>query len=301
MSETTWKWDGSAIERTTALGAEWTVEDWSVDPATIITDHKRIELLDALIDNVETTLNPVRKWKLVIRADVSGISAANTRRKIDAGWEELVAAFDPTQGVKQLEATRKDASGNDVVRHLLAEITEVPSRQIRTAEPKGLAESAGYDGGYIIYVLRGQTVFPYWIDSALLDQDTSDSDAELAIGASDDTVVIDNDCARWVGLRVAVKSGSVSGSVTEFSIENGANGDVLQLKNDGPFADTDWVDYLATDPRKVSRADSATKYTGTGITRMRLEKGEQTLTGSRVAGSGSLTVSLSWPKLSLTL
>ncbi len=301
MSTITWEWDGSAVARTTALGAEWTVDDYFVSPARAVTDHKRVDLLDALIDNTETTLDPVRDWRLVIRADVSGISAANTRRKLYAGWEELVTAFDPTQGVKKLEATRKDTSGTDVARHLLAEIGEVPSLQIHTADPRGLAESGAYDGedGYIIYVVRGTTVFPYWVDADLLDQDTAPADAELNIGASPDTVTIDNAGARWVGVRALV--GSVSGSVTQWSISNAANSDLLTVSNAGPFANGDYVDMLATDPRKIDRADSANKFTGGGINRLRLDKGSQVLTGSRLAGTGTLTLSLSWPKLSLTL
>lgn len=300
-SEITWTWDGSAVARTSTLGAVWTVLSWRVGPAGSVTDHKRIELLDALVDSVETTLDPVRSWELTIKADCSGISAANAERKIIAGWEELAEAFDPTIGVAKLLATRKDTSGSDVSRYLLAEITSVPSYTPKTGEAgDGIKESGAYEGegGYIIYTVRGTTVFPYWIGSALLNQDTAPADAELAISGSTDTVTIANASPRWVGVRLVV--GSTSGSVTRITVANTTNGDSITFDNQGPLADGDYIDFLATDPRVVDESADTT-YVSAGHTRLRLSPGSNTLQSTRGAGTGTCTLSVSWPSLDLSL
>lgn len=300
MSEITWSWDGSAVARTSSLGAVWTVESWDVKPARPLIEHKQVDLLSALVDTVETVLDPVREWELVVKADVSALTGSVVERKLVAGWEELAEAFNPCGGVAKLQATRKDLAAADVTRYLLGEILDAPSYSPRTAEPKGRAESGGYEGagGYIIYVVRGRTVFPYWVGSTLLNQDTAPANAELAIGASPDTVVINNASPRWVGVRL--DCGSVSGSVTRFSVENAANGDSVIVNNAGPFDNNDYVDLLATDPRKPDFG-TANTFPGPGHVRLRLEPGSNTLTGTRLVGTGTLTLSLSWPSLDLSL
>jgi len=302
----TWKYDGSAIARTTAAGAVWTVDvpkGGVLRPPTLATDHKYIAILDALVDVVPSRLHPEREWGLVVRADVSGISAANVERKLAAGWEELATAFDPRLGVVEVECTRKDAAGADVVRHIIAENHTMPSYTPRTADPGGLDAPGAYEGagGYIVFPIGGKTLFPYWVGSTLLSLDTAPAAAELDISGVADTVTIVNPGNRWAGLRIEVKAASVSGSVTRITVSNAANGDSVVINDAGPFAAADGLDWFASDPRKVAMLGAGTTIVSADVTSIRIEPGSNVLTGTRTLGAGTLTLSLSWPDLRLTL
>lgn len=302
MSDPTWSYNGSAIARTTSAGAVWTVASWSIGPAVLdAREHKPDQLNDALIDQGSAHINPVREIEIDIEADVSGITGSDIDAKIADGWQELTEAFDPAAGVVKLQSARLNASGATITRYLLIELTEVPSLTHRTSRPANLEDSGGYKGndGYIIYKLRGRTLFPYWIGSALLTVDSGAAAAELAISGSTDTVTIANSSRRWVGVRLRVKTGSVSGSVTSIQFDNDANDDQLIWTNAGGFASGDYIDWRATDPRKIDRADTANRFGGTS-TKMRLERGNNTITSTRLAGSGTLTVELLYPELHLT-
>lgn len=300
MSQPTWSFNGSAIARTSPLGATWTVSEVTTRTAMLADrQHKHVEMIDGLVDQGAAHLSPVRDVEFVVEADVSTLSGSDVDAKMADGWAELTTAFDPTLGVVKLQSARLNVSGATITRYLLVELTDVPTLEVRTAKPGNLDDSGAYAGhsGYIVYRAKARTVFPYWIGSALLTLDTAPATAELAIGASPDTVTINNAGRRWVGLRVTF--GSVSGSVTSVTIANDVNSDSLIITNAGGFANGDYLDFLATDPRKIDRLDSANRFGG-GTYRMRLETGSQTLTGSRTAGSGTCTLSLSWPELHLT-
>lgn len=302
MSDPTWSFNGSAIARTSAAGAVWTVASWRVGPAVLAErDHKPDQLNDALIDQGVPHLDPVREVEIDVEADVSGITGSDIDAKIADGWQELTEAFDPAAGIVKLQSARLNASGATVTRYLLIELTDVPSLTHRTAKPANLDDSGGYagEGGYIVYKLRGRTVFPYWIGASLLTVDSGAAAAELAISGSTDTVTIDNDSRRWVGVRLRIKAGSVSGSVTSIQFDNGANDDQLIWTNSGGFVAGDYIDWRATDPRKIDRMDSDNRFGGTS-TKMRLEQGSNTITSTRLAGSGTLTVELLYPELHLT-
>lgn len=303
MSEPTWTFDGDAVARVSPLGAVWTVSNFTIDPARLADrQHKLVEVIDALVDQGSAHLAPDRGWELVVEADVSQLAGSDIAAKLRDGWAELTAAFDPCLGVVKLQSERLDSDGATITRYLHVEVTEVPTYTPRTAEGSsapGLKEPGAYegDGGYIVYTVRGRTLFPYWVGSALLALDTTPAAASLDIGASPDTVTIDNESRRWVGLRAV--AGSVAGTLTSWQIVNGANGDTLIVNSTtGGFANGDYMDYLATDPRKKDWLNT----TFGGGYFLRLEKGSQVLTGTRPGGggSGTCTLALSWPELYLT-
>lgn len=306
-AQVTWTFNGSAVARTTSLGAVWTLDPatgyrFDLDPATLAErDHKYIAVHDAMVDQGSARINPVRNWSLTLLCSVSGMAGSDVTAKLADAWGELQAAFPISGGVVKLQSARADITGATITRFLLVEVTEEPTFALRSGEPAGLAESGAYTGGtgYIVYKVRGRTVFPYWVGSALLTLDGSAAAAELAIGASPDTVTIVNAGRRWTGVRLRVKTGSVSGSVTSITFSNGANSDELIWTNAGGFADGDYLDWFATDPRTIDRTDTANRFGGTS-TRMRLDVGSNTLTGTRSAGTGTLTVELLWPALFLT-
>lgn len=301
MTTPVWTVNGSAVVRTTSGGAVWSVLGYGGGSAVLDDPgHKRVQLLDADIDQGSRHLSPVREWWLSIKADVSDMSGSDVEAKIQDGWAELNTAFDPLLGTIKVQAARTNVATTAVTRYLLAEIIDVPPYQEFSAEPKGMRESGGYQGagGYIVYVVRFRTLFPYFVGSALLTQDTTPATAELAIGASPDTVVINNAGRRWVGMRITF--GSVSGTVTAVTIANAANSDSLIITHPSGFVNGDYLDFLATDPRVIDRSSSSVRFGG-GNYRMRLETGSNTLTGSRTTGSGTCTLSLSWPELHLTL
>lgn len=299
MSEPTWTLDGSAVERTSPLGATWTVRKFEIDDAELDDPgDKQVQVLDAHVDQGTPHLSVARDWTLVVEADVSTLPGTDVTAKLYDGWAELATAFDPLIGVVKLQSARLDTSETTITRHLITRLLRGPSYTPRTSDPKQLDAPGAYagDGGYIVYPVKGRTLFPYWIGSSLLTLDQSAATAELAIGASPDTVVIDNDGARWVGIKAT--AGSVSGSVTSLKIENGANGDRLAVTNAGGFANGDYLDFLATNPRRPLRSSSAVRF-GDGYF-LRLERGSNTLTGTLLEGTGSLVLGLSWPELHLT-
>lgn len=301
MSAPVWTVNGSAVARTTSGGAVWTVLGYGGGSAVMDDPgHKRVQLLDADVDQGARHLAPGREWWLSIKADVSGMSGSDIPAKIQDAWAELTTAFDPLLGAIKVQSARTDVSAAAVTRYLIADIVDVPPYQEFNSEPRGMKESGGYQGagGYIVYVVRFRTLFPYFVGSALLTADHSAAAATLDIGASPDTVVIDNNGRRWTGIRIVF--GSVSGSVTTVTIGNSANSDSLVISNAGGFANGDYLDFLATDPRVIDRSGSAVRFGG-GNYRMRLEPGSQTLTGTRTAGTGTCTLTLSWPELHLTL
>lgn len=299
----TWSVNGSALARTATTGAVWTADptigyEFKLDGAALAErDHKYVQLLDALVDQGVAHITPARGGYLRFMCNASAVTGSGAEAKLADAWQELTEAFDIGLGVVKLQASRVNRNGTTITRYLLIEITEVPSFELKMAKPDEAAGAYAGASGFISYTLRFRTLFPYWIGSALLTLDTAPATAELAIGASPDTVVINNASRRWVGLRVTF--GSVSGSVTSVTITNGANGDTLIITNAGGFANGDYLDVLATDPRKIARSGSAVRF-GAGYY-CRLETGSQTLTGTRTAGSGTCTLSLSWPELHLTL
>jgi hypothetical protein len=251
---------------------------------------------------------PQLPWRKQVPADLRRQLAADAEKLVRGewalfGWKAVEVGAppcwhrDPTLGVVKLQSARLNVSGATITRHLLVELIGVPTLEVKTAKPSGIDESGAYAGhsGYIVYRARAQTVYPYWIGSALLTQDTAPATAELAISGSNDTVVINNASRRWVGLRVVF--GSVSGTVTSVTITNSANSDSLVITHPTGFANGDVLDFLATDPRKIARTNARF---GGGTYRMRLETGSQTLTGARTAGTGTCTLTLSWPELHLT-
>lgn len=299
MSEPTWSLDGAAIARTTALGAVWTVKSVTVSSAVVASrDHKYIAVHDALVDQGTAHLEPARTVEIVVDADVSGLFGSDVDAKLADGWGELVSAFNPEAlGVVKLQSSRLDRNGATITRYLLVEVIGVPTLDVRTAKPGGNDESGAYHGhdGYIVYRIVCRTLFPYWIGSALLTLDTAPAAAELDIGASPDTVTISNPGDRWVGQRFVVKAGSVSGTVTEIQIDNAANDDELVWRNAGGFIAGDYLDWFATDPRAKDFSSPAN-----ARGKSRLNTGSNTLTGTRGAGSGTLTLQLSRPELYLT-
>lgn len=296
----TWSYDGSAIARTSTLSAVWTVIDWDLSPFTVKTDHREIQLIDAALPQGDAHPEIKRKWSVVIKADVSALSGA-VEAKLAAGWHELAQVFEPTNGEKKLQATYDDTGGTPVSRHLIVNINQIDEFKIRQGSPTGTTKSGGYtgEGGYIIFRVEGHTLFPYWIGATLLTLDTGAAAAQLLIsGAGADTVTINNPGDRWCGLKIEFGS-SGGGSVSSLTVANGANGDSLALVDSGPFADTDEFDWFCTDPRKVTRATTDT-HPGLG-SKIRIEPGDNTLTGTRVAGTGATTLTLSWPYLTKTL
>lgn len=301
MSEPVWTFDGSAVARTSSLGAVWTTRLFEIDDAVPSDpNYKEIQLLDSLIPVGVPHLAPVRNWRLVVEADVSALAGSDISAKLRDGWAELVTAFDPCLGVVKLQSARADVTTATITRHLFVETLSAPSYTPRTGDPKANDAPGAYEGGggYIVFPVRGRTVFPYWQGASLLTLDTAPATAELAIGAGPDTVTINNAGRRWVGTRFV--AGSVSGSVTSIQIVNGANGDTFVWSNAGGFANGDYFDLLATTPYAVDRYDTANVFAGTVGDKMRLEQGSNTLTGTRGAGSGTLTLAVSWPELHLT-
>jgi len=298
MTLPTWKWGGSAIAQTASSGATWTVHDFRPPVWEPSLGVKENEVLDAAIDIGAAHPRPQNECTIVVEVDASAIGASNTDENLHDAWQELTEFFDPLDGVQKLEATRQDAASANVVRHLWCQVIEVPSFRYRTGDPSDQWSAGGYHSasGRIFYPVRLSTMVPYWQIATLDDQDTSPADAELAISGSTDTVTIANAGRRWVGLRIDVSA--VSGTVTQVTIDNQTNGTALIVKDTTALANSDYFDWLATDPRAVTKTDSANRW-GLG-SNFKLDPGNNTLQSTRDSGTGTCTFSLSWPALHWT-
>lgn len=301
----TWKWGGTAIADTRASGAVWTVDDYEIGSLVMEPRVQALQLLDGERETYAPLPGAARSWRLAINinaAAVTGSSPTDESRAMDA-WEEAAAFFDPLDGEAKLEATRLDSDGASVVRHLRASCLDVPQYRGQGYDPQGLGASGAYlptGAPYLVYVASGMTRFPYWEVATLLATDTAPAAAELDVSGSADTVTINNPGNRWGGLRVVVKAASVSGTVNGFTITNDTHGDVLKITKSTAMAAGEYVDWLATDPRAIDKT-SGWKF-GTGDNRMRIEPGTQTLSIARTgAGSGTLTLQLSWNSLHYSL
>lgn len=301
----TWKWGGTSIAATRASGAVWTVEDWEFGPIVFRPRAQRMEMHGGEIETFDPLAEFSRDWRLVVKVDASGVtgsSPTDESRALDA-WEEAASFFSPLAGRTALECTRPDADGASVVRYLYASCLEVPQFRTQMYDPQGLKASGAYtptSTPYVIYVARGDTRFPYWIDTTLLSTDTSAAAAELAISLTPDTVTINNPFSHNVGVKLVVKTGSVSGSVDEVTVTNNTNSSQIVVSDDsGSMDQTEYVDWYATDP--VAHTRSADWSLGAGCN-LYLSPGNNTLESQITGvGAGTCTFQVYWPKLSYTI
>lgn len=303
MTDVAWAWDGDAVAGTSTLGAVWAVQSWDVGDVVAVPEWAEQQVLDIRRPRGDTHLGVERAVRLVIKATVSGVTGANTQRKLYDAWAELASFWSPLLGVKKLQATRTNGAGDSVVRYLLAQVMGAPGFAFRMSKPQGIDGPGAYTGasGHIIYPVHLVTACPYWVIATLLDQDTSPADAELAVGASPDTVTINNPGDRWVGAKFLY--GSNSGSVTGVTIENTTNGDTLTIDKGSAFANGDYVAWNEDMARAVDPDDMPVKLNNLRIAgggKMRLDPGNNTLECTRDAGSGTGIFSLTWPSLHLS-
>lgn len=298
----TFTWNGSSVAATRSSGAVWTVRDYEFGSFEVQPRVQRLDFLHGEWETYQPLPKPSLSWRLAIQADVTGITGTDAEGELLDGWAEAAEFFNPLDGVGWLGVSRPDASGATVSRRLRASVLSVPQFRIQAFDPKGIGGSGAYPvsgAPYIVYVVGGDTRFPYWVRSTLLSTDTGAAAAELAVGASPDTVTINNPGVRWAGCKLVVKAGSVSGTVTGFTVENTTNGDTMVLTRGSAFAAGEYLDWFATDPLEIDK-DSDWRYGGAGD-KLRLEPGDNTLEVTRTAGSGTLTLELSWPALFLTM
>lgn len=294
----TWKWGGTAIAGSRSSGAVWAVQDIEVGPLVFA---PRVQVLGLQHGERETYAplpEAARSWMLTLLIDASAVTGSGPTaesRAMDA-WAEAMTFFDPYNGAAKLECTRPNSDTTSIVRHLYASVLELPDYRDKTADASGLDESAAYPNGgpYLVFKVGGDTRFPWWCRSSLLATDTSPAAAEVDVGGGTDTVTINNPGDRWGGCRLVVKAASVSGTVNGFTVTNTTNGDVLKITKSTAMAAGEYVDWLASDPREVDKT-TAWKF-GTGDPKLRLDQGNNTLSVVRTgAGTGSLTLQVSWP------
>jgi len=300
----TFKWGGTAIAGSRSSSAVWTVQDYEFGPLVFEPRVQELRILHGERENWSPMPVARRDWRLTIKIDASavvGTTPTDESRVLDA-WEEAASFFDPYGGTAKLEVTRPDTDAANVVRHLYANVLEIDQPRIIHHDPQGVGGSGAYPVStmpYAIFVVRGDTRFPWWTRASLLTTDTAPAAAELAVSGSTDTVTINNPGDRWVGCKFNVKAASVSGTVNGFTLTNTTNGDVLKITKSTAMAAAEYVDWLAVDPRTVDKT-AAWKF-GTGDNRMRLEPGNNTIEVARTgAGTGTLTLELSWPSLHYT-
>lgn len=292
----TWTWNGVSVAGSRSIGAVWTVRDYEVGPMVFLPRVQQLDMLQGEWETYSPIPVPSRSWRLAIQADVTSIAGNDTEGELADGWEDAASFWSPLAGAGWLTATRTNASGSSVARKLKANVLTVPEFRIMGHDPQGLGESGAYNvtgAPYIIYRAQGDTRFPYWVRSTLLTTDTGAAAAELAVSGSTDTVTINNPGVRWAGCKVTVKAGSVSGSVTGFTITNNTNGDVMALTRGSAFAEGEYLDWFASDPLEITK-DSDWRYSGAGD-KLRIDPGDNTLQVVRDAGAGTLTLELAWP------
>lgn len=298
-------WDADALETARASGAVWSSARVDVGAFEAEPRVARLELLHGETEIMPPLPNmriPIELSLKIAAASLTGTSPTGESRLIDA-WAEAASFFNPVSSAVKLACSRPDSDGNTVSRYLLASALSVSQFQMRMNDPQERKESGAYDpdgGCYIVWVQRADTRFPWWTSAALLDQDTAPATAELAVGASTDTVTIVNPGDRWAGVRLEVKAASVSGTVTGWSVSNGANASVLGMTKATAMAAAEAVDWYATSPLANSRS-SGWEFSTAAPNTFRLEPGSNTLTVTRTAGSGTLTLLVSWPSHHLTI
>jgi hypothetical protein len=304
MADPTWKLNGAALTTATTKGATIEVMGYRIGVPETLYGNKHIESLDADIENGDPALGPRDQWAVYLKVNCAPVSGANVDQKLMDVWQELTTRFNPISlGVVKLEATRQDNASANVIRHLLVQLATPYSYTPRTSEPSDDLETPGAyagAGGHIVWPLRGACVFPWWVRASLLDQDTTPATAEVDTAAGADTVTINNPGDRWVGVKLAVKTGSVTSSPTGAQFTNTTTGDVLVInRSGGAFANGDYLDWFASDPRKRSRSSTNVRVRGQGD-KLRIAPGNNTISGIRSAGTGSVTWLLTWPSFHFT-
>lgn len=301
----TWTFGGTAVAATRASGAVWTVEDFELGPMAFEPRVQELHILHGEREKFDPLPVASRPWTMTIKINASGVTGGSTtgERQVMDAWEEACEFWNPYAGAQKLQATRTDTDATSIVRHIYASPLELPDYRDLTADPQGLGESGAYPNGTIphaIFKVSGDTRCPWWIRSTLLDQDTAPAAAELAVSGGADTVTINNPGKRWVGIKFVVKAASVSGTVNGFTITNDTHGDVLKITKSTAMAAAENIDWYASDPLEISKT-TAWLY-GTGDNKMRIEPGTQTLSIARTgAGTGTLTLQLSWPSMHLSI
>lgn len=300
----TFKYAGTSIAATRSSGAIWTVRDYEFGPMVF---EPRVQVLTAMQGERETYApmpEIARPWRLAIHIDASAVSGSSptSENRLFEAWEEAATFFDPYNGAQKLEVTRPDSDGASVVRHVYASVLELPQPRMMMHDPQGIDGSGLYmldSAPYAVFVVGGDTRFPWWCRSTLLATDTAPAAAEVDVAGGTDTVTINNPGDRWGGFRLVVKAASVTGTVNGFTVTNTTNGDVLKITKATAMAAGEYVDWLASDPREIDKT-AAWRF-GTGDNRLRLDQGNNTLSVVRAgAGSGSLTLEVSFPSFHYT-
>lgn len=301
----TWAFGGTAIAGARSSGAVWTVEDFELGPLVFEPRVQQLLILHGEREKFDPIPTASRAWTMTLKVDASGVTGSSTtgERQVMDAWEEACEFWNPYAGAAKLQATRTDADGSSIVRHIYVSPLELPDYRDLTSDPQGLGESGAYPNSgtpHAVFRVSGDTRFPWWIRSTLLDQDTAPAAAELAVSGSPDTVTISNPGKRWVGVKLVVKAASVSGTVNGFTVTNDTHGDVLKVTKATAMAAAESVDWYASDPLEVTK--TSTWLWGTGDNKLRIEPGTNTLSIARTgAGTGSLTLQLSWPSMHLSI
>ena len=290
-------WEGTAVAATRASGAVWTVPRYTLPMFSVKPRTARTDLLGGEAEMYAPLADYPARWSLVIQADCTGVSGSDSEgKKIDA-WAEAAAFFDPVAGTGWLGVTRPDASGATVSRRVRANVLTVPAFEY-PLQPGGPDDTGARINPYFFYKVEGDTRFPYWCGASLLATDTSAAAAELAISGSTDTVTINNPGARWVGLKLTVKSSSVSGNVDGFTVTNNTNGTFLTIADTAHLVALEYIDWHASQPRTNPfpgyDMSAAWSYGALG-NNLRIDPGDNTLQVVRDAGAGTCTLQLSWP------
>lgn len=301
----TYKWNGTAIAGSRSSGAVWTVRDLEIGPFVLEPRTQKVIALHGEKENYVPLPVVSRPWRLVVQIDASAVTGGTPtdENRLYEAIEEAATFFDPYNGTVKLEVTRPDSDAASVVRHVYANALELPQPRMRMGDPQGLAEPGMYQltgAPYAIYVVTGDTRFPWWCRASLLATDTAPAAAELDVGGGTDTVTINNPGDRWGGCRLVVKTASVSGTVNGFTITNTTNGDVMKITKATAMAAGEYLDWGASDPLNENDKTTAWLF-GTGDNRLRIDQGNNTLSCVRTgAGTGTLTLQVSWPSFHYT-
>jgi hypothetical protein len=284
----------------------WTVREYDVGEFRTKARVAALDLHDAEWETYRPLPDKSRAWKMTIKALCSGMSGSSDEGKLIDAWAEAATFWSPVDGAGELGVTRPDASAATISRKLLANALPVPQFRLRSGDPGGVDSPGAYPvtgNPYLIYTVQGDTRFPYWVGQSLLTLDTSVAAAELAIGASPDTVTINNPGARWCGLKLTVKAGSVAGNVDGFTVTNTTNGTFVTITNASHMVALEYLDWHASGPitHPLPGADmsSAWRYGALG-NNLKIDTGDNVLSVTRDSGAGTCTLSLSWPSYFLS-
>lgn len=203
-------------------------------------------------------------------------------------WRRLEKLLSPDAGEVYLKITRTDDDDSTTVTNmLLCEAMGLPALPF----PKG-GEDESVFGAMLRYPLRLWCPFPFFWTL------TPETATTTSIGASPGTATLNNTGSVYCGVKFVV--GSVSGTVTKITVSNSTTGDEFTVSSSA-FVNGDTFDFGYTDKQWQSSMLSgtgvpvfATNAAGDSKASMLLAPGNNSISATRVGGTGSCVLTAYW-------